>query len=250
MGRRPVSLCALLPCFPAQGERQLRVDGIAVSMAGGTRCMCVVDMSKGGGQSISNSVIVTGGKAGDIAIHDFRYIASGGRRSTLQGKGAPGEGDPPAASKEGASPRGSRGSQGAAQGAPVTSLGPIRSDRTLWYIPKAHAGEWGLGGSTMVSGGQRPLHVLPSLATSWLLLCWLLPGSWHIGESSHFGALAADVPQVEFPGLLRSPGPACLCPRAKMGICVYGTSTPASCYTSGTKCMSAGHSSMPEDLGL
>ncbi|XP_027334436.1 uncharacterized protein LOC113849054 isoform X2 [Abrus precatorius] len=82
---------------------------------GGARCVSVFDNHVGSG-SVS-PLIVTGGKGGDVGLHDFRYIATGKakrhRRADNIGQSS------------------------------VTSLTRDKDqnvDGMLWYIPKAHSG--------------------------------------------------------------------------------------------------------------
>ena len=83
---------------------------------GGARSLSVFDNQLGSG-SVS-PLIVTGGKGGDVGLHDFRYIATGKakrhRRSDSIGHSS------------------------------LTSLNYDKDhnvDGMLWYIPKAHSGK-------------------------------------------------------------------------------------------------------------
>lgn len=79
---------------------------------GGARCIASLDVGVGGN---SNSPwIVSGGKGGDIAVHDFRYI--------LSKKG-----------KRPQSPLSSSSKNG------VDEAG---KNEMLWHIPKAHTGNF------------------------------------------------------------------------------------------------------------
>lgn len=78
--------------------------------AGGARCLSVFDVMVGGGSS--SPWIVTGGKGGDVMVHDFRYIATGRGKKPKPASGLDGEPQPTTAS---------------------SSL--------FWSLPKAHSGQ-------------------------------------------------------------------------------------------------------------
>ena len=91
-----------------------------LQLAGGARSLSVFDSDRGCG-SIS-PLVVTGGKSGDVALHDFRFLSTGksqhNRISTEHGVKAPSRHD----TKSGTS-------GGTANG-------------MVWHIPKAHLGNW------------------------------------------------------------------------------------------------------------
>jgi WD40 repeat protein len=89
---------------------------LCTSCEGGARSLSVFDNQVGSG-SVS-PLIVTGGKDGDVGLHDFRYIVTGKakrhKRSDSIGQSSP------------------------------TSLNHDKDhnvDGMLWYIPKAHSGK-------------------------------------------------------------------------------------------------------------
>lgn len=88
----------------------------AISCEGGARSLSVLDNDVGSG-SIS-PLIVTGGKSGDVGIHDFRYIATGkAKRHRYADSG---------------------------EQSSSTSLNSDKDKNVngmLWYIPKAHSGK-------------------------------------------------------------------------------------------------------------
>ncbi|KAL6982121.1 hypothetical protein U1Q18_023737 [Sarracenia purpurea var. burkii] len=87
---------------------------------GGAHSLSVFDNDIGSG-SIS-PLIVTGGKGGDIGLHDFRYIATGKtKRHRHFSSGEPDTNTPLTANMQ-------------------NRLGDHNSDGMLWYIPKAHLG--------------------------------------------------------------------------------------------------------------
>lgn len=89
---------------------------VALSCEGGSRSLSVFDNDVGSG-SIS-PLIVTGGKGGDIGIHDFRYIATGkAKRHRYFDTGE----------------QNSRTSLNSDKDKNVNGM--------LWYIPKAHSGK-------------------------------------------------------------------------------------------------------------
>ena len=73
-----------------------------------------------GGGSFS-PLIVTCGKAGDIALHDFRYIATGKAKRHKN-------------SKHESIPHGEQPSK-------KQHDGDLNLDGMVWYLPKAHSGE-------------------------------------------------------------------------------------------------------------
>lgn len=87
-----------------------------LSCEGGARSLSVFDNQLGSG-SVS-PLIVTGGKGGDVGLHDFRYIATGKAKRTKRSDSI------------------GRSS--------LTSLNYDKDhnvDGMLWYIPKAHSGK-------------------------------------------------------------------------------------------------------------
>ncbi|KAI5054520.1 hypothetical protein GOP47_0030589, partial [Adiantum capillus-veneris] len=97
----------LSPCF------------VFADNSGGARCLEMFDQHVGGG-SIS-SLIVTCGKGGDVAVHDFRYIATG---KTKRAKNL---------SRE-------HGSFFNDQSSSKQQDGDLNVDGSVWYIAKAHSG--------------------------------------------------------------------------------------------------------------
>ncbi|CAI5536656.1 unnamed protein product, partial [Closterium sp. Naga37s-1] len=98
----------------------------------------------GGGQlSASHSLIVTGGKAGDISVHDFRFIASGksGRKGGGGGGGGSKDGSRNISNSNNSGGGGGSGSSGggAGSGAVGSGGGGGYGDRALWHIPRAHS---------------------------------------------------------------------------------------------------------------
>lgn len=87
---------------------------------GGARSLSVFDNDIGSG-SIS-PFIVTGGKGGDVGVHDFRYIATGRAKKHKH----------------------SDGIEEVVNGSSTTimrnKIGDQNSNGMLWYIPKAHSG--------------------------------------------------------------------------------------------------------------
>lgn len=105
---------------------------------GGARCLSVFDVMVGGGSS--SPWIVTGGKGGDVMVHDFRYIATGRGKKPKPASGLDGEPQPTTAS---------------------SSL--------FWSLPKAHSGQCCLSRSL-------PIRGVYSQMTSGLLVKVLLLG--------------------------------------------------------------------------
>lgn len=89
-----------------------------LSFEGGARSISVFDNDIGTG-SIS-PIIVTGGKSGDVGLHDLRYIATGKSR------------------------RNRHASEQDLKTMHDTNLGTFKhgenSNGMIWYIPKAHLG--------------------------------------------------------------------------------------------------------------
>lgn len=130
---------------------------------GGARCLAVID-SGGGGYPL----IVSGGRGGDIIVHDFRYVASGRGSSKHSGQ-------------NGAAPGVSTGASGSPTGharkPPVAEGGGSTSDRTVWSIPRAHAGgvhtiEAVPGTSMFVTGGKDGEVKLWDTGSSRLVHAW------------------------------------------------------------------------------
>lgn len=86
---------------------------------GGARSISVFDNDIGSG-SIS-PMIVTGGKNGDVGLHDFRYIATGKMKKQRNADGR------------------------------SSTDGDQNKNGMLWYIPKAHLGEKSLYPSFSIS---------------------------------------------------------------------------------------------------
>lgn len=91
---------------------------------GGARSLAVFDNDIGSG-SVS-PLIVTGGKGGDVGLHDFRYIATG--RSKRHRHSDKGE------QVIKTSPNNDTHSENG------TKFGEQNQNGMLWYIPKAHSG--------------------------------------------------------------------------------------------------------------
>lgn len=88
-----------------------------MSCEGGARSLSVLDNHVGSG-SVS-PLIVTGGKGGDVGVHDFRYIATGKAKRH-------------------------RHADNVGQSS-ITSLTHDKDqnvDGMLWYIPKARSGKY------------------------------------------------------------------------------------------------------------
>lgn len=97
---------------------------IPCSCEGGARSLSVFDNDIGSG-SVS-PLIVTGGKGGDVGLHDFRYIATGRtkrNRHTDSGE----QSISPSSSSE-------------MQTDVTKNVGDQNRNGMLWYIPKAHLG--------------------------------------------------------------------------------------------------------------
>lgn len=94
---------------------------------GGARSLEMFDHDVGGG-SIS-PIIVTGGKAGDIAVHDFRYIATGKSKHQRHGK-----------RENAALSKGAKSSPKKASNLRNHQDGELNINGMIWYIAKAHAG--------------------------------------------------------------------------------------------------------------
>ena len=87
---------------------------------GGARSLAVFDNDIGSG-SVS-PLILTGGKGGDVGLHDFRYIATG--RTKKHKHLDPGEHNMNASSSVDMR----------------SKTGDPNRNGMLWYIPKAHSG--------------------------------------------------------------------------------------------------------------
>jgi hypothetical protein len=97
---------------------------ISFSCEGGARSLSVFDNDIGSG-SVS-PLIVTGGKGGDVGLHDFRYIATGRtkrHRHTDNGEQSI-----------------SLSSSSDMQTGVAKNVGDQNRNGMLWYIPKAHLG--------------------------------------------------------------------------------------------------------------
>ncbi|XP_065860150.1 uncharacterized protein [Euphorbia lathyris] len=90
---------------------------------GGARSISVFDNDIGSG-SIS-PLIVTGGKGGDVGLHDFRYIATGKTRHKHYDNG---DGSSNVSSNSNLQP------------GVINKVGHQNQNGMLWYIPKAHLG--------------------------------------------------------------------------------------------------------------
>ncbi|XP_020526297.1 uncharacterized protein LOC18439600 [Amborella trichopoda] len=88
---------------------------------GGARSLAVFDHDIGSA-SIS-PLILTGGKGGDVGLHDFRFIATGRTKRNRHSKGHSNPSSP----------------HGMQSGASKKS-GKVNQNGMLWYIPKAHLG--------------------------------------------------------------------------------------------------------------
>ncbi|CAJ1950442.1 unnamed protein product, partial [Sphenostylis stenocarpa] len=107
----PTTSRASILCHEGLGELDRGVGGLG----GGAQTISVSDNHVGSG-SVS-PLIVTGGKGGDVGVHDFRYIATGKTKRHRRGDNI-GQGS-------------------------VSSLARDKDqnvDGMLWYIPKAHSG--------------------------------------------------------------------------------------------------------------
>jgi len=98
--------------------------------AGGARSLSVFDNDIGSG-SVS-PFIVTGGKGGDVGLHDFRYIATG--RTKRHKHFASGKVD----------------SNSSLTADMQNGTGDQNRDGMLWYIPKAHLGNEALRNGTIL----------------------------------------------------------------------------------------------------
>lgn len=86
--------------------------------AGGARCLSPMDVGIGG--SSSSPWIVSGGKGGDVAVHDFRYIAT----------------------KKAKRPRHVETEQiFSSSPTPQRGVGEVGRGGMLWSLPKAHSGQ-------------------------------------------------------------------------------------------------------------
>jgi WD40 repeat protein len=134
---------------------------------GGARCLAVIDSAAGGGYPL----IVSGGRAGDVIVHDFRYVASGrgGHRATGNGHSVA-DGSPGGQARR--PPVGSN-----REGRGGVDLGGSTSDRTVWSIPRAHPGgvhtiESVPGTSMFLTGGKDGEVKLWDAASSRLVRTW------------------------------------------------------------------------------
>ncbi|XP_020538564.1 uncharacterized protein LOC105642828 isoform X2 [Jatropha curcas] len=91
---------------------------------GGARSISVFDNDIGSG-SIS-PLIVTGGKGGDVGLHDFRYIATGKTKRNKHFDNGDGSNNMP--------------SNAEMQAGVGNKVGDQNQNGMLWYIPKAHLG--------------------------------------------------------------------------------------------------------------
>lgn len=100
------------------------INSLKLSFEGGARSLAMFDNDVG--SSYASPVILTGGKDGDVGLHDFRYIATG--RSKRLKNSDNSEQSPRATSAT---------DKQAGSGAKV---GVENFNGMLWYIPKAHLG--------------------------------------------------------------------------------------------------------------
>lgn len=123
--------------FSSNGVNMVVWDTLAPSISsrasivcheGGARSLAVLDLDIGSG-SIS-PLIVTGGKGGDIGVHDFRFIATGKSKRQRQLKE---ENKVPSSPLKDTSRK-------EAYGSSSRQLGEQSTNGMLWYIPKAHQG--------------------------------------------------------------------------------------------------------------
>ena len=91
---------------------------------GGARSVSVFDNNIGSG-SIS-PLIVTGGKGGDVGIHDFRYIATGKTKRHKYSNGG--------------QTINTSANMGIQTGNNSSKAGEQNLNGMVWYIPKAHSG--------------------------------------------------------------------------------------------------------------
>ncbi|WCJ22439.1 transducin family protein / WD-40 repeat family protein [Euphorbia peplus] len=91
---------------------------------GGARSISVFDNDIGSG-SIS-PLIVTGGKGGDVGLHDFRYIATGKTKRHKHNDSGDGSSNV--------------SSNSTLQAGVINKVGHPNQNGMLWYIPKAHLG--------------------------------------------------------------------------------------------------------------
>lgn len=95
---------------------QVLCTNFSLFCEGGARSLSVFDNQFGSG-SVS-PLIVTGGKGGDVALHDFRYIATGKAKRHKRAD-----------------------SIGQSSITSSTYDKDHNVDGMLWYIPKAHSGK-------------------------------------------------------------------------------------------------------------
>ncbi|KAI4369823.1 hypothetical protein MLD38_018227 [Melastoma candidum] len=127
---------------------------------GGARSIAVFDNYSGGG-SVS-PVILTGGKGGDVGLHDFRYIATGKTRRSRSDNGEPNNHEI------------STGNESTVIG---TKSGVENVGGMLWYLPKAHLGSVTKispipGTSLFLTGGKDGDVKLWDAKTARLLSHW------------------------------------------------------------------------------
>lgn len=128
---------------------------------GGARSLSVFNNDIGSG-SIS-PYIVTGGKAGDVGVHDFRYIATGRTKRN----------------------RHSDSNEELVNGSSTTimrnKIGDQNSHGMLWYIPRAHTGNYslqvdmlhnGIWVLTVICSGCRERHQNICCSKYQLFLDW------------------------------------------------------------------------------
>lgn len=101
----------------------LLASSVLPMILGGARCLSVFDNDIGSG-SIS-PLIVTGGKGGDVGIHDFRYIATG-KTKRYKNSNA-GQTIHTSANMD-------------VQTGNSSKAGEQNLNGMVWYIPKAHSG--------------------------------------------------------------------------------------------------------------
>ena len=87
------------------------------SIAGGGRCITSLDVAIGGGST--SPLIISGGKGGELAVHDFRFILS----------------------KRGKRLQSSESRQRSPLSSPLSGIGDVGKNGMLWSLPKAHSGE-------------------------------------------------------------------------------------------------------------
>ena len=88
------------------------------SIAGGGRCITSLDVAVGGGST--SPLIISGGKGGELAVHDFRFILS----------------------KRGKRLQSPESRQRSPLSSPLSGIGDVGKNGMLWSLPKAHSGEF------------------------------------------------------------------------------------------------------------